>query len=179
MVNIIKTKIEGVVIIEYPIFTDVRGKFRKLYNKDDFRELELNCGFKESYFSISHKDVIRGMHFQLPPHEHSKLVTVQKGSIIDVVLDLRNGSSTFGEHISIELSEINGKSIYIPKGLAHGFRSLEDGTITLYNVSSVYNSKSDYGIRYDSFGFDWGCKKPVLSDRDLSFKKLINYKTHF
>lgn len=178
-VNIIKTKIEGVIIIEYPTFTDIRGKFRKLYNNDDFMELELNSIFKESYYSISDREVIRGMHFQLPPFEHDKLVTVQKGSILDVILDLRKKSMTFGKYLSIELSGRNGKSLFIPKGLAHGFKSLEDGTITLYNVSTVYNSNSDYGIKYDSFGFDWECEKPILSERDLSFDEFINYKSHF
>jgi dTDP-4-dehydrorhamnose 3,5-epimerase/CDP-3, 6-dideoxy-D-glycero-D-glycero-4-hexulose-5-epimerase len=116
------------------------------------------------------------MHFQLPPNDHEKLVYVPKGEIMDVVLDLRKNSKTFGEYINILLSSNNHRSIYISKGLAHGFKSRINNTITVYNVSSVYNKNSDYGIRYNSFGYNWNIKNPIISLRDNSFITFNNFK---
>uniref|UniRef100_UPI0035632619 dTDP-4-dehydrorhamnose 3,5-epimerase family protein n=1 Tax=Ilyobacter sp. TaxID=3100343 RepID=UPI0035632619 len=114
--KLIKTELKGVFIIETFHAEDERGSFTKTYNKKFFKENKLCSKFKESYYSVSKKDVIRGMHFQLPPHDHEKLVYVIKGKIIDVILDLRKKSETYGKYISIELSEENRHSIYIPKG---------------------------------------------------------------
>jgi dTDP-4-dehydrorhamnose 3,5-epimerase len=124
---------------------------------------------RESYFSISKRNVIRGMHFQLPPNDHEKLVYVPHGAILDVVVDLRKNSPTYGKYISIELSDQNKKSIFIPKGFAHGFKSLFDDTITVYNVATEYSSIADSGIHYNSFGFDWEIKHPIVSPRDVKF----------
>jgi dTDP-4-dehydrorhamnose 3,5-epimerase len=164
------TALKGVFIIHNFNATDERGIFVKTFNKNSFDQNHINFVPRESYFSVSKKNVIRGMHFQLPPHDHEKLVYVAQGSIIDVVLDLRKNSHSFGNHISVELSADNKKSIFIPKGLAHGFKSLEDNTITIYNVGTEYDSKSDSGIKFDSFGFEWGCNDPILSQRDQSFR---------
>lgn len=173
--EIIKTELEGVFIIKNKIFQDERGIFIKTYNKNEFEKNNLCIEFKESYFSISNKDVIRGMHFQLPPFEHEKLVYVAKGKVLDVIVDLRKNSKTLGKYISLELSEENGYSVYIPKGLAHGFKALEDGSIMVYNVATVYNSESDYGIRWDSFGFDWKTEEPILSARDKKFESMNDF----
>jgi dTDP-4-dehydrorhamnose 3,5-epimerase len=140
-----------------------------------FQEINLDFEIRESYFSVSKKNVIRGMHFQLPPHDHEKLVYVPFGSIIDVVVDLRKKSQTYMEFISIELSADNRKSIFIPKGLAHGFRSLEDNTITVYNVATEYDSKSDKGVKFDSFGFDWKTDAAIMSIRDKGFITLDRF----
>jgi len=166
--KIIETEIQGVYIIENYHAEDSRGGFTKTYNENLFRENHFCVDFKESYFSVSKKNVIRGMHFQMPPDDHEKLVYVAKGEILDVVLDLRKLSSTYGKSVKVLLSDKNHRSIYIPKGLAHGFRSIIDETITVYNVSTVYNQANDSGIRFDSFDFDWEIRKPVLSDRDLN-----------
>jgi dTDP-4-dehydrorhamnose 3,5-epimerase len=115
------------------------------------------------------------MHFQLPPFDHEKLVFVPKGSIIDVVVDLRKNSSTYKKYISVELSDKNKKSIFIPKGLAHGFKSLEDNTITVYNVASEYKPKADAGIYYSSFGFEWEVEEPTISKRDAEFIGLNSF----
>lgn len=168
--ELIKTELEGVFIIKNNIFKDIRGKFIKTYHKLDFEKNNLCTDFQESYFSVSDKNVIRGMHFQLPPDDHEKLVYVAKGKILDVILDLRKESKTFGKYISIELSDENGYSVYIPRGLAHGFKSLEDGSIMVYNVSTVYSSKCDYGVKWDSFGFDWDIENPIMSERDKNFE---------
>jgi dTDP-4-dehydrorhamnose 3,5-epimerase/CDP-3, 6-dideoxy-D-glycero-D-glycero-4-hexulose-5-epimerase len=164
-----KTHLEGVFIINNLNTIDDRGMFVKTYNKSAFQDLNIDFEIRESFFSVSKKNVIRGMHFQLPPFDHEKLVFVPKGSLMDVVVDLRKKSSTYKMFISVELSEGNRKSIFIPKGLAHGFKSLEDNTITVYNVSAEYNPKADAGISYDSFGFDWQIEKPIISDRDSKF----------
>jgi dTDP-4-dehydrorhamnose 3,5-epimerase/CDP-3, 6-dideoxy-D-glycero-D-glycero-4-hexulose-5-epimerase len=174
-----KTDLEGVFIIHNFFAEDERGTFVKTFNSNDFNNNDLNFSIKESYFSVSKKNVIRGMHFQLPPHDHEKLVFVPYGSILDVIVDLRKNSSTYCKYISIELSAKNKKSIFIPRGLAHGFKSLEEDTLTVYNVSSVYNSTSDHGIRFDSFGFDWDLQNPILSKRDLQFESLEDFKYPF
>ena len=175
-----KTIIEGVFIINNFNVHDERGLFVKTFNKKGFQLNGINFEVKESYYSISKKDVIRGMHFQLPPHDHEKLVYVPKGSVLDVVLDLRKMSKTYKQHISVNLSSSNKKSIFIPKGCAHGFKSLEDNTITNYCVSTEYNSSADAGIRFNSFGFNWQNEGPIISERDDSFDTLSDYceKTH-
>ena len=174
-----KTKLEGVYIINNFNVSDERGVFLKSFNKKQFQENKINFEIRESYYSVSKKDVIRGMHFQLPPHDHEKLVYVPLGEIIDVVIDLRKKSSTYKNHISVKLSAQNKKSIYIPKGLAHGFKSLKNNTITVYNVATEYNSISDYGIKYNSFGFDWETVDPIISSRDQAFPNLDNFKSPF
>lgn len=171
-----ETQIKGVYIIENFHVKDNRGSFTKTFHEEFFKKNKLCSEFKESYYSVNNKDVIRGMHFQLPPHDHEKLVYVPKGKIIDIVLDLRKDSETYGKYISIEISEENRYSIYIPKGLAHGFKSLENNTITIYNVSTIYNPKIDFGIRYDSFGYDWGIKNPIISKRDNEFINFEEFK---
>ena len=134
--KIINTAIKGLKILEPRIFEDSRGKFIKTFTNDFFQENGLDIDIKETYYSISHKDVIRGMHFQTPPYEHIKLVYVPAGKIMDVVLDIRKNSPTFGGFFSCELSSDNGKVLIIPKGLAHGFKSLEDNTNVTYMQTS-------------------------------------------
>jgi dTDP-4-dehydrorhamnose 3,5-epimerase len=111
----------------------------------------------------------------MPPSDHEKLVYVPVGSILDVVVDLRKKSLTYKKFISVELSAANRKSIFIPKGLAHGFRSMEDNTITVYNVATEYDSKSDQGILFDSFGFDWQSEQVIMSSRDKEFMSLDRF----
>lgn len=173
------TNIFGLKIINAKILNDNRGSFIKTFNNEIFASHGLNIDIKETYYSVSHKNVIRGMHFQIPPHDHIKLVFVPAGSIHDVVLDLRNGSPTYGETFSCELSAKNAKVILVPSGLAHGFKSLEDNTITMYMQNSGYSPKYDCGIRYDSFNFEFDCETPIISERDLSFNNFNDFKTPF
>lgn len=168
MITIDETDLPGVLLVRSFVAEDSRGVFCKTFHEKAFRDHGLAAEFPESYYSVSARDVIRGMHFQLPPHAHNKLVFVPKGRILDVVLDLRRDLPTYGKTISVELSENNRRSIYIPKGCAHGFKSLEDDSITVYNVTTVYDSESDTGLRWDSFGFDWTCETPCMSSRDQS-----------
>ena len=175
----VKTKLDGVYVIEPNIFEDERGEFIKTFHKDTFIKNGLNVDFKESYYSISKKNVLRGMHFQTPPQDYSKLVYVTSGSIIDVVLDIRKGSPTYGKYTQVELSDRNGKSIYIQAGFAHGFLSLEDDTCVIYAQTAMYSPENDSGIRADSFGFNWPVDKYIISKRDQNFVDFKNYASLF
>lgn len=173
------TFIEGLKLLYLNEFKDIRGSFIKVLNSDFFEQNCLETNFKESYYSISAKNVIRGMHFQIPPSEHTKIVYVNNGSILDVILDIRKESQTFGKFFKIEINTNLPLLIYIPVGCAHGFLSLEDNTMVTYLQSSCYESISDKGIKFDSFGFNWKTSNPVLSSRDLSFESFKNFKTPF
>ncbi len=173
------TSIEGLKIILLNKLDDNRGSFTKIYNSDFFIDNNLRTDFKESYFSVSKKDVVRGMHFQTPPSSHVKLVYLNHGAIIDVVLDIRKESKTFGQHFYTEVSAVHPKLIYIPIGCAHGFLSLNDDTIVSYIQTSVYNKDGDQGIKWDSFGMDWKIKEPLISIRDQSFPDFAQYQSPF
>lgn len=175
----IETKISGLFIIEPRVIPDNRGLFVKVFNDSMFREAGCAFDLKESYYSISNKDVIRGMHFQTPPHDHVKVVYVSLGSVTDVVLDIRKNSPTFGKYFSMQLDDAERKMLYIPKGCAHGFKSLTDGTIMTYMQTTGYAPDNDCGISYSSFGFDWGTDSPVVSDRDRNFVALDSFKSPF
>ena len=177
--RLIKTDIEGLLILEPKIFEDSRGKFIKTFTDDFFKENNLDINIKETYYSISNKDVIRGMHFQTPPYDHIKIVYVPYGKITDVVLDIRKDSKTYGQYFSTELSSKNGKVLIIPQGLAHGFKSLEENTNVTYMQTTCYAPNNDGGIRFDSFGFDWKIDNPELSDRDKSFVTFKEFNTPF
>ena len=166
-------------LITLPAFADARGTFVKTFHETTLKEAGINFDLKESYFSLSKKDVIRGMHFQLPPHHHSKIVFCPQGAILDVIIDLRKGSLTYGQHYAHELSAENHLAFFIPEGFAHGFKSLTDDAITYYLVSSEYSQQHDTGVRYDSIGFDWGVNSPVVSERDLGFVGLGEWESVF
>lgn len=168
-----KTSLDGVYEIENDIIRDDRGIFIKTFHYDVFENKGLEKNFKESFYSVSKKNVIRGMHYQIPPHDHAKLVYVVSGKILDVVVDIRDGSETYGKYFSTRLSAENGKSLYMAKGFAHGFLTLSDHATVVYMTTTVHNPESDSGISWDSFGLDWGCSAPILSSRDLSFSGLV------
>ncbi|MGL5151885.1 MAG: dTDP-4-dehydrorhamnose 3,5-epimerase family protein [Clostridium sp.] len=177
--RVVTTRIKGVLILEGYKSQDERGEFYKIYNEDEFVKNNINFNMKESYYSVSNKNVIRGMHFQLPPFNHDKLVSLVKGSIKDVIIDLRKNSESYKKVISISLKDSSNKSIYIPSGCAHGFVSLEDDTIVLYNVTTGYNKDNDTGVRWDSIGYVWRVDNPIISDRDKGFKRLEDFESPF
>ncbi len=177
--EIINTSIINAFIIKPKIFKDERGIFVKTFHKDIFKQYGLTGDFKESFYSTSKKNVIRGMHFQIPPHDHVKIVYVTKGSILDVILDIRVGSPTYGKYVVQELSAENGFIVYIPKGCAHGFLSLEDDSCVIYLHSTTYEAECDTGIRYDSFGLDWGVNKPTISKRDQNLIEFESFDSPF
>ena len=178
MISFNTTDIEGVFTIDNFHAEDTRGIFVKTYNAEKFKEAGVKEIFKESYYSKSFKNVIRGMHFQTPPHDHLKMVYVTEGEIMDVVVDLRRNSSTFGKNIAVNLKEF-GRSVLIPKGCAHGFLTLTNTARVVYVVSSVYNQSADTGILWNSFGLDWGISSPIISERDRSFVQLSHFDSPF
>ena len=162
-------EITGLFEIELFHAEDQRGSFTKSFHGPAFKEQGLQEVFRESFYSTNHKGVIRGMHFQNPPHDHDKLVYCTAGRILDVVLDLRKNSGSYGKFVTIEISSENHKAVYIPKGLAHGFCCLTEATM-IYLTSTVHNSKSDNGVRWDSFGMQWPEESPIMSERDQRFQ---------
>jgi dTDP-4-dehydrorhamnose 3,5-epimerase len=177
--KITETKIKGAYIIEPDVFEDVRGTFIKPFNKDIFIANGLVHNFEENFYSISKKDAIRGMHFQKAPCAMAKLIYASCGSILDVVLDLRKGSPTYGQHFSIEISGSNHLAVYLPIGCAHGFLSLEDNTCIVYLQEKVYSAENEGGVHVDSFGMDWGKVKVIISKKDSEFPPLKAFDSPF
>lgn len=177
--KITKTKIPGCYEILTKKHEDKRGVFIKTFHAPTFKKFGLKTSFKEQYYSISSKNVIRGLHFQLPPHDHAKLIYCTEGEVLDIALDLRVGSPFYGKYISIKLKAKKGNMIYIPSGFAHGFCSLKNSSTLIYNTSTVYNPKKDIGLRWDSADISWPIKNPYLSDRDLKFPKFKDFISPF
>lgn len=177
--KIINTPLKGLYILQTINHQDIRGGFQKLFNMDAFLQNGLAVNYKEMYYSVNKKGALRGMHFQNPPYDHEKLVYVSNGSILDVVLDIRKNSDTYGKYFSTYLDAESGKYLYIPKGFAHGFLSLEDNTIVNYAQTSCYNAEHDCGVDAMSFGFDWNVNLPIRSGRDLTFPMLDEFISPF
>lgn len=173
------TFISGLKLIHLKEFMDPRGSFIKVFSHDFFSENNLKTNFKESYYSVSKKNVIRGMHFQIPPNDHTKVVYLNHGRILDVVLDIRKDSATFGQFHSIELNTKQSTLLYIPVGCAHGFLSLEDHSMVTYLQTSCYHQKHDTGILYNSFGLNWNIDCPIISERDNSFLPFNKFSSPF
>jgi dTDP-4-dehydrorhamnose 3,5-epimerase len=168
-----KTFIEDLLIIEPQLFKDERGFFYESYNKNN---LDINIVFVQDNESKSYKGVIRGLHFQTPPFEQTKLVRCVSGNILDVAVDLRTNSKTYGKSFSIELSSENNRQLFVPKGFAHGFQVLSEIASVNYKVDNYYNPDSDSGLIWNDkdLSIDWNLDlKPILSKKDL---KLISFK---
>mgnify|MGYP000046819651 CR=1 FL=1 len=174
-----KTNIDGLFVIDLFHAEDARGGFVKTFHASTMKESGLNTDFSESFYSINNKGVIRGMHFQTPPHDHDKLVFCNHGRLNDVILDIRKSSPTYGHFASIELSGDNHRALYLAKGLAHGFESLEDHTIMTYLTSTEHQPSHDQGIHFDSFGKKWDTQNPIINERDLSWPGLDEYDSPF
>ena len=172
------TTIEGLFKVQGLNFPDLRGSLIKPFSKIFFEvDLKLNLNFHETWFTKSHKDVIRAMHLQVGDSSCEKLVSVIQGSVLDVVLDLRIKSKTYGKWFEIVLHEDIPIALYIPKGCAHGYKVLKDNSITMYMATEVNVPKDDIGIRWDSFGYDWKIDNPILSEKDKKLpllKELIS-----
>lgn len=169
----------GVRLLEPRNFSDRRGAFIKTYHESAWHEAGISFSMKEEYYSISRQGVLRGMHFQSPPEDHTKMVYCPSGRVLDVLLDLRLNSPTFGQSVAMELSAETRMILMIPAGIAHGFLSLEEQSIMVYKTSTMHSPAHDAGIRWDSFGFDWGPDVPVLSDRDAAFPALADFASPF
>ena len=179
--NITKTDIQGLIIIEPQIFKDSRGCFFESWNTKKFKQLGISEDFVQDNQSVSSKGVLRGLHFQNPPYAQAKLVRVIEGSVLDVAVDLRKNSPTYGKHVSVILSEQNNKSFFIPKGFAHGFLSLEDNTVVNYKCSDYYNKESEGSLLWndEDLKIDWQIDNPLVSEKDLQADLFKNFKTKF
>lgn len=181
--EIIKTEIEGVVIIEPRIFKDSRGYFFESYSKREFDEKVRPIDFVQDNESCSSYGVMRGLHFQRPPFAQSKLVRCVKGRVLDVAVDIRKGSPTYGHHVGVELTEDNHRQFFIPRGFAHGFAVLSDIAVFQYKCDNYYHPEADGGISIQdtSLGIDWMIDpaKAILSEKDLRHAVLADFDSPF
>jgi len=182
--EIIKTQIDGVLIIEPKVFGDARGYFFESFNAREFAEKTgLDVTFVQDNESKSKYGVLRGLHFQRPPYTQSKLVRVVKGRVLDVAVDIRRGSPTFGQHVSCELTEDNHRQFFVPKGFAHGFCVLSEDAIFQYKCDNFYAPQADAGISIldTSLGIDWGIEmdKALLSEKDTKHPCLKDFESPF
>ena len=181
--NVIKTAIEGVVIIEPRIFEDTRGYFFESFSQREFDEKVRPIVFVQDNESKSSYGVMRGLHFQRPPYTQSKLVRCVKGAVLDVVVDIRKGSPTYGQHVAVELTEENHRQFFIPKGFAHGFSVLSETAVFQYKCDEFYHPEADGGISIldDSLGIDWRIPvdKAILSEKDTRHPLLQDFESPF
>lgn len=181
--NVIKTAIEGIVIIEPRLFRDERGYFFESYNQKEFNEKVRPIKFIQDNESMSSYGVMRGLHFQRPPFTQSKLVRCVKGAVLDVAVDIRKGSPTYGQYVAVELTEDNHRQFFIPRGFAHGFSVLSKTAVFQYKCDNFYAPQSDGGISIldDSLGIDWRIptEHAVLSDKDTKHELLKDFDSPF
>lgn len=181
--EVIKTAIEGVVIIEPRVFKDDRGYFFESFSQREFEEKVRPINFVQDNESMSSYGVMRGLHFQAPPFTQSKLVRCVKGKVIDVAVDIRKGSPTYGKHIAAILSEDNHRQFFIPQGFAHGFAVLSETAIFQYKCDNFYHPEADGGISIldETLGIDWGLtiEEALLSEKDTTHLKLAEFDSPF
>ena len=181
--NVIKTDIEGVVVIEPRVFDDARGYFFESYSKRRFDEVVRPIEFVQDNESMSTRGVIRGLHFQRPPFSQSKLVRCVRGAVLDVVVDIRRGSPTYGRHIAVELTGENRRQLFVPRGFAHGFAVLSDEAVFQYKCDNHYHPESEGGISIadHSLGIDWRIDpaEAILSEKDLRNPMFSDFESPF
>ena len=180
--NIIRTEISDVLIIEPKIFGDHRGWFTETYSKQKFKEFGVEIEFVQDNQSFSaQKGTLRGLHFQLNPKSQTKLIRCTKGQILDVAVDIRKGSPTYRKWVAVVLTEKNKKQLYIPKGFAHGFLALSDNVEVQYKVDEYYSQEHDRSIRFSDpeIGIYWGIEEPILSEKDASAPLLKDSDVNF
>lgn len=179
--QIIDTAIADVKLIKPTVFGDHRGYFYESFRKDAFEQLNVQAEFIQDNQSMSKKNILRGLHFQAPPYEQGKLVRVIKGSVIDVVVDIRKSSASYGKHVKVELNEDNMLQLWVPPGFAHGFLTLEDDSIFSYKCTQYYHRESEGAIYWNSelLGIQWGIDEPIISEKDQNAVHFKDFKTPF
>ncbi len=179
--KLISTGIDGLSIIEPTVFKDARGYFMEGFNKRTMSQLGIDIDVVQTNISESSKGVVRGLHFQNPPFGQGKLIRVLKGAVLDVAVDLRKDSATYGKHFAIKLSEENKLALWIPVGFAHGFATLEDKTLFYYDCTQTYSKESEGSLRWNDpdLNIDWGIEDPILSDKDSVAPLFKDYKSQF
>ena len=181
--NVIKTEIEGALIIEPRVFKDARGYFFESFSQREFDEKVRPSVFVQDNESMSGYGVMRGLHFQRPPFTQSKLVRCVKGAVLDVAVDIRKGSPTYGKHVAVELTEENHRQFFVPRGFAHGFSVLSETAVFQYKCDNFYAPQADDGISIldDSLGIDWHIpkEKAILSEKDMRHPLLCEFDSPF
>ena len=181
--EVIKTNIEGVVIIEPKVFKDTRGYFFESFSQREFEEKVRKINFVQDNESMSSYGVMRGLHFQRPPFTQSKLVRCVKGRVLDVAVDIRKGSPTYGQHVAVELTETNHRQFFVPRGFAHGFAVLSETAVFQYKCDNFYAPEADGGINIkdESLGINWQIptSNAILSDKDLKHACLKDFDSPF
>ncbi|MAX81114.1 MAG: dTDP-4-dehydrorhamnose 3,5-epimerase [Crocinitomicaceae bacterium] len=179
--KLLEEPLPGLKVLQPQVFEDDRGYFYESFNAEKMKDLGIDVPFVQDNQSLSQKGVVRGLHFQAPPHAQDKLVRVIKGAVLDVVLDIRKGSPTYGQTFAVELTEKNKLQFFVPKGFAHGFSTLEDNTIFFYKCSDFYNKASEGGVLYNdpSLRIDWKANSPTLSAKDTEHPLLKDFTTPF
>jgi dTDP-4-dehydrorhamnose 3,5-epimerase len=179
--KITETGFDGLLLLEPDVFSDSRGYFVETYNFKTWLGAGIDCTFVQDNQSLSVKDIVRGLHFQKPPYAQAKLVRVIHGSVQDVVVDLRQNSKTYGKVYSTVLSSKNFAQLYIPKGFAHGFATLEDNTLLMYKCSDYYRPDAEDGLPWDDkdLAINWQTENPILSERDKKFRPFAEFESLF
>ena len=179
--EVIETKIKDLLIIKPKVFTDPRGYFFESYNADSFKQHGIMASFVQDNQSLSSAGVLRGLHFQAPPFDQGKLVRVITGAVLDVAVDIRKKSPSYGQHISIELTEENKTMFFIPPGFAHGFLTLRDNTIFSYKCTNVYNKASEGCVLWNDsdLNINWNISNPILSEKDLTGTVFKDFNSPF
>lgn len=181
--EVIKTAIEGLAIIEPKVFKDARGYFFESFSQREFEEKVRPINFVQDNESMSSYGVMRGLHFQTPPYTQSKLVRCVKGKVLDVAVDIRKGSPTYGQHVAVELSEDNQRQFFVPRGFAHGFAVLSETAVFQYKCDNFYAPEADGGIsiKDESLGIDWQIptENAILSERDIKHLCLKDFDSPF
>jgi dTDP-4-dehydrorhamnose 3,5-epimerase len=178
MIERVRELLPGCWVLRLKLLQDRRGGFVKTFASSRFEALGLPLQWCEEYYSVSARHVLRGMHFQMPPHAHAKLVHCPAGSVRDVLLDLRRGDG-YGRVATIELDSRQPVMLLVAPGVAHGFLALEEASMMAYRTSTEHVPAADAGVRWDSFGVDWGVHQPLLSDRDAAFPALNDFASPF
>jgi len=179
--TITETKLPGLLIIDPKVFGDERGYFFESFNKKIFEEAGLELNFVQDNESRSTKGVLRGLHFQEPPYDQGKLVRVVRGAVLDVSVDIRKESSTYGQWAAFELSEQNKRMLWMPSGFAHGFVTLEDDTVFIYKCTNFYNRESESSIIWNDpdLNIEWDIDDPLISEKDLQAPSFKDLKSPF
>ena len=179
--EIVKTSIQGLLLIKPKVFGDDRGCFFESWSKKSYQELGLDIDFVQDNQSLSKKGVLRGLHFQKPPFAQGKLVRVVKGAVLDVVVDIRKASITYGQHVCFKLSENNKNIVWIPPGFAHGFVTLEEDTVFSYKCTEIYNKEYEDSLLWNDpdLNIDWGIDNPLVSEKDSVAGSFKTFKSQF
>ena len=179
--KLIETGLKDLVLIESNVFHDERGYFFEGFNKDSCSELGLKIEVAQTNISQSQKGVVRGLHFQNPPYAQGKLIRVMQGAVLDVAIDIRKSSDTFGKHYSVELNDENKLALWIPPGFAHGFKTLKDKTLFYYNCTEVYNKQAEGSIKWNDpeLGINWEIENPIVSEKDQNAPMFKDFESQF